>query len=535
MSSGGSDARPRRLRLGRFEVVSHIGSGGMGAVYKAVDPAGREVALKVLAPEVAARPTALERFRREARHGVKLRHENIVGLYEIGESQGTYFLVMEYVNGITLHDYITRTGSLDPEESRQFLIQMARALDHAHSRGVIHRDIKPSNILITRVQDRVVAKLTDFGLARQDREEEFRVTRDGTTVGTVDYISPEQARDSRAADFRSDIYSLGCTFYHMLAGQAPFAEGSMPERIYKHMAEDPPDVRQLNPKIPGDLWAICQRMLAKNPEERFQRARDLLRALHDEEPASDEIAPDASAEAATQESDTGLQWNEAAPTALDDDSATAEQHRSTHAQYQRATEVLARGDFDQGIDLLTACCRLEPANVVYRQALRQAYLDRNKRHPARGIFARFSRWRQRMRSRLGFKKARKKSNHALALELGEEVLRHDPHNLEIQVEMAEAADAAGHLSLAVWLLTQAKVKNDLHVGVNRALARLCEKQKDYQRAMNFWAQVRKADPSDHEAWRKIKDLAVHDTISRARYQMRVEPGFADELEKGKDS
>src|SRR5262249_37166699 len=170
-------------------------------------------------------------------------------------------------------------GKLPPEEARRILIQAAKALDHAFTQGIIHRDIKPSNFLLTRQGDRALVKLTDMGLARTVDESEFRVTRAGTTVGTLDYLSPEQARDSSLADVRSDIYSLGCTFYHMLAGAPPFAEGGLGERIYKHLAVDPPDVRQFNPAVSDGLWAVLRRMLAKNPDLRYQTPAELLDAL----------------------------------------------------------------------------------------------------------------------------------------------------------------------------------------------------------------------------------------------------------------
>src|SRR5262245_37841437 len=205
--------------VGKYQVVGHIATGGMGAVYRALDPdTGAEVALKILAPEMAARPDLLERFRREARHGTRLRHENIVTLYEFGEAGGTNFLVMEYVEGIDLFHYIERCRMLDPAEAVDILTQVVHALDHAFRQNIVHRDIKPSNILLTEVDGRLVAKLTDLGLAREAGDEEFKVTRDGSTVGTVDYMSPEQARDSRATDTRSDLYSLGCTLFHMLTG-----------------------------------------------------------------------------------------------------------------------------------------------------------------------------------------------------------------------------------------------------------------------------------------------------------------------------
>jgi tRNA A-37 threonylcarbamoyl transferase component Bud32 len=282
MASDSPAPKPSRraTRLGRYEILQHIATGGMGAVYKARDvELGRDVALKVLANELANQREALERFRREARSAARLRHENIVTLYECGEVNGTYFLALEFVDGIDLHDYITQKGQLEPGEARQILAQAARALDHAHKQGIVHRDIKPSNFLIAHEGEQLVVKLTDLGLARLTREDEFRVTRSGSTVGTVDYISPEQARDSAAADVRSDIYSLGCTLYHMLAGQAPFPDGSLTERLFKHLETEPPDVRRFNPKVSAGLAALLRKMLAKKPEDRYQTPAELLQDL----------------------------------------------------------------------------------------------------------------------------------------------------------------------------------------------------------------------------------------------------------------
>jgi serine/threonine-protein kinase len=272
------------VRIGKYEVLKHIANGGMGAVYKAHDvDLDRDVALKVLPAEMAANLTALERFRREARNAAKLRHENIVTIYEFGEYQGTWFLALEYVQGIDLHDYIDRKGKLDPEEARRITIQAALALQHAYQQGIVHRDIKPSNFLVTRKNGRLVVKMTDLGLSREARNDDFRVTRTGTTVGTVDYMAPEQARDSSKADTRSDIYSLGCTFYHMLAGQPPFNEGGLTERLYKHVQDEPPDMRQFNPRVSDGLLAVLRRMLAKQPGNRYQTPAELVKDLLDVE------------------------------------------------------------------------------------------------------------------------------------------------------------------------------------------------------------------------------------------------------------
>ena len=268
-------------RLGNYEVLAHIATGGMGAVYKARDLRNnREVALKVLSMDMVKRPHMLERFKREAEHALQLHHDNIVELYESGETQGIPFLAMEFVDGVDLHEYITRKGKLDPREARAIVLQTTCALHHAFKQGIVHRDIKPSNLLVTRKAGRLHVKLTDLGLSRQvDHDAESRLTREGTTVGTVDYMSPEQGRDSNSADTRSDIYSLGCTLYHMLTGRAPFHQGSMIERLFKHVEEEAPFVRDLNPQVPLALATVLHRMLAKDPADRYQTPRDLMEAL----------------------------------------------------------------------------------------------------------------------------------------------------------------------------------------------------------------------------------------------------------------
>jgi serine/threonine protein kinase len=281
MSSDAAAKEPsRNIRIGKYEVLSHIATGGMGAVYKARDTENdREVALKVLSPEMAAKPAMLERFRREATHAAKLKHKNVVTLYEFGEAHHIYFLAMEYIDGIDLFDYSSRKGPLDPNEALKIIRQACRALDHAYEQGVIHRDIKPSNFLVAQKGEKVVVKLTDFGLAREASNEEFRVTRAGTTIGTLDYMSPEQARDSGLADIRSDLYSLGCTWYHLLAGHAPFPKGGLGERLHRIMNEQPLDVRKRNPRVSAAMASVVHRLLAKEPAQRYQTPADLMREL----------------------------------------------------------------------------------------------------------------------------------------------------------------------------------------------------------------------------------------------------------------
>ncbi len=270
----------KSVRIGKYEILKHVATGGMGAVYRARDTEeDREVALKVLTPDMAAKPAMLVRFQREARNAAKLKHENIVSIYEFGESNGTYYIAMEFVDGIDLHEFITKKKGLSPKDTLKIMIQATRALEHAHANNIIHRDIKPSNFLLTRKNSQLVVKLTDLGLAREVQTEEFRVTRAGTTVGTVDYIAPEQARDSGKADIRSDLYSLGCTWFHMLTGQPPFPEGGLAERLCKHMMDAPPDVRKINPRISRELRAVLNKLLAKDPADRYQDPSELLAAL----------------------------------------------------------------------------------------------------------------------------------------------------------------------------------------------------------------------------------------------------------------
>jgi len=302
-ASPGSGGR-RVLRIGKYEVKSYIATGGMGAVYRAVDvDLGRTVALKILQPDLARKPKVVERFRREARSAARLNHENIVTVYEFAEIDGTYLLALEFVEGKDLHEYVATQGRRPPEEACFIVTQAARALAHAHGQGIIHRDIKPSNFLLTRKDERQHLKLTDFGLARAVGEDEpalvpgraqggppdyvARLTTLGSTVGTVDYMSPEQARDSGSADCRSDIYSLGCTLYFMLAGDCPFPGGTPAERLLKHVELPPPDVRVVNPAVPDGLAAVLERMLAKNPADRYQTPQELLHDLENMEHLND--------------------------------------------------------------------------------------------------------------------------------------------------------------------------------------------------------------------------------------------------------
>jgi serine/threonine protein kinase len=265
------------FRIDKYLLLDHIGHGGMGRVYLAQDTRlGRRVALKVLSPERMNNPRALARFQREAKVGAQLQHENLVRIYDEGESAGIRYLVMEFIEGKTAGHIISERGPMPPAAAARLARQVALGLDHARQKGLIHRDVNPWNILVT---NEGVAKLTDLGLAIDLADNDAAVTRDGATVGTFDYISPEQARHSRSVDTRSDIYSLGCTLYHLLAGRVPFPMPSLPEKLYAHQTAQPEPLEKVVPAIPPGLSAVVQKMMAKAPEDRFHDPGALAQAL----------------------------------------------------------------------------------------------------------------------------------------------------------------------------------------------------------------------------------------------------------------
>jgi serine/threonine-protein kinase len=250
----------------------------MGSVFLSVDEElGRQVAMKVLPRDNARNPTLVKRFQAESRSAANLSHDHILTLNEAGEADGYLFIALEYVEGTDVHALVTSRGPLPTGRTIKMIRQVASALDHAASRGIVHRDIKPSNLLI---RGDGTVKLTDMGLARSiDAASDAGITRAGHTVGTVDYMPPEQARDSRLADVRSDIYSLGCTWYFMLTGSAPYPEGDLTNKLFAHAHRPIPDPRELCPKVPEGVVAVLNRMMAKEPGSRYQTARELMRDL----------------------------------------------------------------------------------------------------------------------------------------------------------------------------------------------------------------------------------------------------------------
>jgi serine/threonine-protein kinase len=266
-------------RIGKYELQKKIGAGGMGAVFLAVDPAlKRQCALKVLPPDKAKNPTLVKRFKAEAQSAAKLKHENIVTVYEAGEADGYSYIALEYVEGTDVARLVEQRGPIPLKRSIEIVRQIARALEHAALQGIVHRDIKPGNLLVRR--DGVV-KLADLGLARiLDENTDTSITRAGTTVGTVDFMAPEQARDSKAADVRSDIYSLGCTWYFMLTGHPPFPEGSLTNKLRAHAETPVPDPRDENPAISEAAFGVIRRMTEKKPSRRYQTPGDLIEDLN---------------------------------------------------------------------------------------------------------------------------------------------------------------------------------------------------------------------------------------------------------------
>ena len=270
----GDGAGPAR-RVGRFELTAVAGRGSFGTVWKAWDPEmNRVVAVKVPHRGTLAGPVDVERFMGDARLPVQLRHPHIVRVYEVGSDGGVPFLVSEFVPGRTLADLLAerRPG---PAEAAGLLAKVADALDHAHKKGVVHRDVKPSNILVTAAGEPV---LTDFGLAHVDGAE-FTLTREGEVLGTVAYMSPEQARGvAKGLDGRSDVYSLGVVLYHLLTGEKPFV-GAVEMVRAQILADDPRPPRRLNDRLPPDLETICLQCLRKEPARRYQTAAALAADL----------------------------------------------------------------------------------------------------------------------------------------------------------------------------------------------------------------------------------------------------------------
>jgi serine/threonine-protein kinase len=264
--------------LGDYKLLRRLGVGGMGQVYLARQLSlKREVAVKLLREDLATNTTALKRFQAEAEAVAKLNHPNIVHIHQIGTADGLRYMVLEYVEGRNLRDYLARKGPPDLPITLNIIRQVALALQKAHELGIVHRDIKPENILVTRKAE---VKVADFGLSRffSGGVAPTNLTQSGIALGTPLYMAPEQVQ-GRPTDHRTDIYSLGATCYHLLSGEPPFRGATAFDVAIKHVQEHPRPLADICPDLPADLCSMVHQMMAKDPADRYQSVRDILRDL----------------------------------------------------------------------------------------------------------------------------------------------------------------------------------------------------------------------------------------------------------------
>jgi serine/threonine-protein kinase len=261
-------------RIGNCRIVEEVASGGMAVVYRAVqDPLGRTVAIKALKTSAAAEENVVTRFEREAKSLANLQHENIIHVYDFHRERGAMFIVMEYVQGIDLYDLLEKCGRLPYDVAAIIAMQVARALDYVHYRGIVHRDIKPANIMIARTGG---VKVMDFGIARDQSFGDL--TEAGTGIGTPAYMSPEQVLGDKL-DARSDIFSLGVVLYQMVTGKKPFVEDEKKSAMHKIRLEKHESARSVNPEVPRELNNIIDRCMEKQPRDRWRSAQHMVMAL----------------------------------------------------------------------------------------------------------------------------------------------------------------------------------------------------------------------------------------------------------------
>ncbi|HET6575407.1 MAG TPA: serine/threonine-protein kinase [Fimbriiglobus sp.] len=268
----------RGFFLGKHKLLDRIGLGGMGQVFLAEHVnMRRRVAIKVLPPDRAQNEFSRERFLREARAAGQLDHPNLVRAFDVDSEGDVYFLVMEFVDGVSFHDLVTRHGPLDGPRAAYYLWQAAHGLAYMCERGLVHRDVKPANLLVDRAG---VVKLLDLGLVRSQAESDDLTRNEGVKIlGTADYLAPEQALECSAVDVRADIYSLGATGYFLLTGKPPFDGSKVAQKLIAHQVQRVPAVRQLRPDVPAALAAVIERMLAKKAAERYQTPGEVIAAL----------------------------------------------------------------------------------------------------------------------------------------------------------------------------------------------------------------------------------------------------------------
>jgi serine/threonine protein kinase len=270
----------RGFTVGRYKVLERLGSGGAGTVYLCEHvKVRRKVAVKVLPTIRASNPAAVGRFHREARAAGVLNHPNLVKCHDIDQEGELHYLVMEYIDGASLHEIVARTGPMEPVRAAQYIRQAALGLQHAHEAGLVHRDIKPANILVDRGG---TVRVLDLGLARFYHDDNDLLTLkydENNVLGTADYVAPEQALNSHSVDIRADIYSLGCTFYFILTARPPFPGGKAAQKLIWHQVKPPTPVRELRPEVPQAMAEVVAKMLAKDARDRYQTPAELAAAL----------------------------------------------------------------------------------------------------------------------------------------------------------------------------------------------------------------------------------------------------------------
>jgi serine/threonine protein kinase len=270
--------RHKGFVLGKYRLLDRIGMGGMGQVYLAEHVAMRKrVALKVLPPNRSDNPFARERFLREARAAACLDHPNIVRAHDLETDGDIIYLVMDYIEGTTLHDLVMRRGPQSVDRTAHFLAMACQGLSAVHERLLVHRDIKPANLLMDKLG---TIRLVDLGLVRSELDDDALTRGEGAkVVGTADYLAPEQAVQSSKVDGRADLYSIGCTAYFLLTGQPPFQAEKLSQKLIAHQVAEPKPVHQMRPGIAPEFSAIVMKLLAKKPEERYQTAVEVIAAL----------------------------------------------------------------------------------------------------------------------------------------------------------------------------------------------------------------------------------------------------------------
>ncbi|MEI8371590.1 MAG: serine/threonine-protein kinase [Planctomycetota bacterium] len=274
-----AEERSKHQVIGEYTILEELGSGGMGRVFKAVHrKMNRQVALKLLPPSLMPSPESIARFDREIQALAKLSHPNIVSIHDAGEAEGAHFYVMDLVDGNDLARLVKENGPMPVEQAIDCILQAARGLECAHAQGIVHRDIKPSNLILDQGG---TVKILDLGIARfqPTAESSDDLTKTGCVLGTVDYMPPEQALNTRSADHRADIYSLGCTLWFLLTRQSMFAGDTVMERIVAHRGYPVPSLQKACPAAPPWLDALFRKMVAKKPDDRYQSVTALISDL----------------------------------------------------------------------------------------------------------------------------------------------------------------------------------------------------------------------------------------------------------------